>query len=81
MVAIKDRIETYRRLIRNIMIRFHQQNRHLTTRQAQRLALYRAELRELRRMEQIYGPNAQVHTFECPKHSWFARNSENGLFD
>ena len=64
MVTIGNRIQTYRRLIRNILIRYYQSGRRLTTAQAQRLTLYRAELRELRRLENIYGPNAQVHTFE-----------------
>ena len=64
MVTIVNQIARYRRRAARIMFRFHQQNRTLTTRQAFRLAWLLAELRELRQMEQIHGPNAQVHPFE-----------------
>ena len=61
MVTIANQIARYRRRAGRIMFRFfHQQNRTLTPRQALKLAWLLAELRELRQLEQIHGPNAQV---------------------
>ena len=82
MVTIATQIARYRRRAARIMHRFfNYQNRRLTPRQALKLAWLLAELRELCQLEQIHGPNAQVHPFELPEHICFARNSENGLFD
>ena len=49
--------KTYKVLIRNLRIQFHQQKKRWTTEQAGKYARYKKELKELQQKELVVGPN------------------------
>ena len=59
-MKISERIKTYKVLIRNLRIRFHQQKKRWTTEQAGKYARYKKELKELQQKELVVGPNYMV---------------------
>ena len=60
-MKISERIKTYKVLIRNLRIRFHQQKKRWTTEQAGKYARYKKELKELQQKELVVGPNYIIH--------------------
>ena len=60
VVTIAERITTYKVLIRNLRIKFHQQKKRWTTEQALKFAWYQTELRKLEQKQLVVGSNAKV---------------------
>ena len=52
--------KTYKVLIRNLRIQFHQQKKRWTTEQAGKFARYKKELTELQQKKLVLGPNHKV---------------------